>query len=96
MQIINLGNLNRAVGLLTDTYSTWIVGGHHYDWTNNEINLGPPVGPAVIESDVYTRDFLYGRLELVIESGIYPNPFDYRIWVNGNIVEEWDFPYHYP
>ena len=91
-----LGDLYRAVALLTNTYSTWIPGGHHYNWTANEINLGPPLGPTQIAGNVYTRDFKYGRIELIIESGTYPNPFDYRIWVNGNIVEEWDLPYHFP
>lgn len=96
LQTINLGDHYRVVALLTDTYTTWIAGGHHYDWTGNEINLGPPLGSTQIDGDTYTRDFRYGRVELIIESGTYPNPFDYRIWVNGTLVEEWNFPYHFP
>jgi hypothetical protein len=91
------GNIDRVAGLLTDTYATWNQPNvHTFDWTDNDISLGRPLGPAVIEGNIYSRDFYYGRLEMDMGSGQHPNPFSYRIWVNGTLVEEFDLPYHFP
>jgi hypothetical protein len=92
-----LGNIHRVAGLLSDTYATWNPPNvHTYAWTDNDISLGRPLGPAVINGDIYTREFYYGRLEMHMENGNHPNPFSYRIWVNGTLVEELDIPYHFP
>lgn len=97
MTQLSLGNQYRAIGLLAGTYAAWCsndVWG--YGWTNVDISLGPPLGPPVISGDHYTRDFRHGRIELIMETGIYPDPFDYTIEVNGRIVEQWARPYHFP
>ena len=94
---LNLGDSYRAVGLLTDCYSSWNShGSHTFGFTENDINLGAPLGPTVINGDVYTRDFEFGKVELTLTNGYYPNPHNYKIWVNGTIVEELAIPYHYP
>jgi len=93
---INHGNSFRAVGLLTGCYSVWNRGTTSYGWTDNDINLGQPVGPTVIDGDVYTRDFDFGRLELILTSGNYPNPYDYTIWIHKVLVEQLAIPYHFP
>lgn len=92
-----LGNLFRAIGLLTGVYAAWNPGGiWGYGWTNVDISLGPALGPATIDGNSYTRDFRYGRIELLMDSGMHPDPFDYTIRVNGRIVEQWARPYHFP
>jgi len=92
-----LGNLFRAIGLLAGTYSAWNPGGiWGYGWTNVDISLGPALGPPVINGDYYARDFRYGRIELIMDSGLHPDPFDYTIWVNGRMAEQWARPYHFP
>ena len=67
---VSYGNLYRAVGLLTDVFSTWIPGNHHYAWPDQEFNLGPPLGPTVVDGDDYSREFRYGRVELTMETGM--------------------------
>ncbi len=95
--LINLGNLYRVVGLLTGNYSSWLPGGgHHYDWTNVEINLGDPLSPTVITGNHYFRQYQYGTVDLHMESGTYPNPFRYEIKINGRVVDAFDMPYHFP
>jgi hypothetical protein len=93
---LNLGDSYRAVGLLTDCYSVWNRGSTSYGWTENDLNLGEPLGPTLIDGNVYTREFEYGRIELIMISGQYPNPYDYTIWVHGNMAEALDIPFHYP
>jgi hypothetical protein len=95
--LLDSGNQFRVVGLLTDSYSAWLAqGAHVYRWPDNEISLGPPLGPVQIEGNVFSRDFRYGRVEMTMENGDYPDPFSYRIWVNGVLVEELNTPYHFP
>jgi hypothetical protein len=85
------------VALLTDCYSSWNShGSHTFGWTENDINLGDPIGPTMIDGGSYARDFEFGRVELIMDNGFYPNPYEYRILVNGTIVEELDIPYHFP
>jgi len=97
LQMIPLGNLFRAIGLLAGTYAAWNpTGVWGYGWPNVDISLGAPLGPPVIAYPGYSRDFEYGRIELIMGTGIHPDPFDYTIWVNGRIVEQWSRPYHFP
>lgn len=94
---VNYGNINRVVGLLTDTYATWLGNDHHhYDWPEVEINLGQPLGPTIIDGDHFFREFQYGQVDMTLKSGEYPNPFKYTIKIGNQIVEELDIPYHYP
>jgi len=92
-----LGNLYRAVGLLTGNYSTWLGdGGHNFDWPEVEFNLGQPLASTVIIGDHYFREYQYGTIDLHMGTGNYPNPFSYEIKVNGRVVEALDMPYHFP
>ncbi len=94
---INYGNLYRVAGLLTDVYTTWLkTTNHEYHWTDNEFNLGSPTGPTVIDGDFFSRDFQYGRIELTMGTGSYPNPCSYIVYINGVVVEEFDLPFHFP
>jgi hypothetical protein len=97
---ISLGNVFRAVALITDTYSSWNDSGttfdYSYGWPDQDISLGEALGPPVFEGDFIRRDFEYGKVELEWNDGAYPNSFDYRIWVLGQLVEELSIPFHYP
>lgn len=94
---INLGNQFRVVALLSDGYSAWCPGSNwNYGWTNVDVSLGEPLGPTVIDGIYYSRDFKYGRVEMIMDNGYHPDPFDYTIRVNGRIVEQWARPYHFP
>ncbi|MFH1844116.1 MAG: hypothetical protein ABIF77_12995 [bacterium] len=94
---LNLGNIFRVAALLTDTYAAWNdIEWHQYAWPDNMISLGEPIAPTVVVGNVYTREFEYGRLEMLMESGNHPNPYSYHIWVNGALVERLDVPYHFP
>lgn len=91
------GDVYRVVALFTDIYSAWLdAGSHTYSWPDVEINLGQPLGPTVIEGANYSREFEHGTVEMVMESGAYPNPFRYVIKCNGVVVEELNIPYHFP
>ena len=99
-QIIT-GDKFRAVSLLADTYSSWnsTPDGNQrptYHWTSHDISLGQPLGPTVFEDQFIRREFQYGRVEIEMGSGAYPNPFDYRIWLRGELVSERAVPLHTP
>ena len=99
---ISTGNQFRAVALLIDgCYSSWnshagSSGIHSYGWPDQEISLGPPLGPPVFAGDFIRRDFQYGQVEVEMKSGNHPNPFHYRIWELGQLVEMLGVPYIYP
>ncbi len=98
---IDLGNQFRAVSMMVDGYACWAsttssTFDYRYGWTKNNISLGLPLGPVTFEGDFMRREFQYGRVEIEMTSGGYPNPFDYRIWALGKLVEELSIPYHYP
>jgi hypothetical protein len=94
---INYGNMFRVAGLLTGVYTTWLTTtNHNYHWTDNELNLGLPTGPTVIDGVHFSREFQYGRIELTMETGASPKPCSYVVYINGVVVEEFDPPYHFP
>lgn len=96
-QPIIWGDLFRAVALLTDVYSTWLTStNHRYSWPDLEINLGDPVGATVIDGDHLWREFQHGRVDLVLDTGAYPNPLSFEIHLNGVLVQAFDLPFHYP
>ncbi len=101
VQQLILGDVFRAVAMVADCYSSWHTNdlspySNTYAWTGNDISVGQPLGPPTFEGAFIRRDFQYGRVEIEMKSGAYPNPFDYRIWALGQIVEELAIPYHYP
>ncbi|MBK7046973.1 MAG: hypothetical protein IPH48_10775 [bacterium] len=92
-----LGDVFRAVALLTDSYSCWLESGeHNYAYPKQDISLGPPLGPTEIAGNVYTRQFKYGSVKVTMGSGAYPNPFAYEIKINGRVVQALAIPYHFP
>jgi len=98
---LNNGNQYRAAALVTDTYVSWNTNdvntfSNTYSWTDNDISLGPAVGPATFTGEFIRRDFQYGRLEIEMTSGWAPDPYDYRIWSLGQLVEELRIPFHFP
>lgn len=94
---LEMGDVFRAVALLTDTYSCWLSGGQHlYGFPGVPINLGPPLGPTESSGNVHTRQFKYGSVKVTMGTGAYPNPFDYEIRVNGRVVQMLDIPFHFP
>ena len=95
---LNPGDSFRAVSLLIDgCYPVWDdFVDHLFGWPDVVHSLGAPLGPTRIEGDVFTREFTYGDVRLDMGSGAWPNPFNFRIRINGNVVEELAIPYHFP
>jgi len=98
---INTGDKFRAIALLGDFYSSWTSGETSqgslvYGWSSTDISLGQALGPPVFEAPFIRRDFQYGKVEIEMTSGRYPDPFDYRIWLLGELVSELAIPYHTP
>lgn len=95
------GDKFRAIALMGDFYASWNgtdfgQGSSIYGWSSHDISLGQPLGPAAFESPFIRREFQYGRVEIEMTSGRYPDPFDYRIWALGKLVSELAIPYHTP
>lgn len=96
------GNQFRAVAMLLDgALASWnshagSTGIHTYGYPDQDICIGEPLGPPSFEDNFIRRDFQYGRVEIEMRSGAYPNPFHYRIWALGQLVEELSIPYHFP
>ena len=95
------GNQWRAVAMLMDGYASWnshdgSTFSYTYGWTDNDICVGEPLGPPVYDGNFIRRDFQFGRIELEWKTGRYPDPFNYRIWSLGELVEELAVPYHFP
>jgi hypothetical protein len=95
------GDKFRAVSLVTDTFASWNSNPDGnlkpvYNWTSHDVSLGQPLGPPVFSGPFIRRDFQYGKVEIEITSGKYPNSIDYRIWSLGKLVSELDIPYHTP
>jgi hypothetical protein len=99
-QIIT-GDQFRAVSLLTGAYASWNTNANGsrdpvYNWTPRDVTMGAPLGEPVFAGNIIRREFEYGRLELRMLSGSYPNPFSYWIWSLGEVVSRLDAPYHTP
>ncbi|MEN8007208.1 MAG: hypothetical protein ABFS42_09345 [Candidatus Krumholzibacteriota bacterium] len=95
------GDKFRAIALLGDFYASWNSGESGqgslvYGWSSHDISLGQPLGPAVFAPPFIRRDFQYGQVEIEMTGGRYPDPFDYRIWLQGNLVSELAIPRHTP
>jgi len=92
------GRQLRVVALLFDgILPVWdSSGNHHYDWPENPVSLGHPLGETVIEGNDYSRDFEFGRVEMTMTSGSMPNPFNYTIWCNGVVIESMALPSVFP
>lgn len=99
--LLQTGNQFRVVAMLMDGYASWNTESgstfnYIYGWTNNEICVGDPLGPPVYDGEFIRRDFEYGRVELEWKTGRYPDPFKYKVWSLGQLVEELRVPYHFP
>ncbi|MBK8167102.1 MAG: hypothetical protein IPK64_14275 [bacterium] len=101
LTLLQTGNQFRVVAMLMDGYAAWnshdgSTFSYTYGWTDNDICVGEPVGPPVHDGDFIRRDFQYGRVELEWKTGRYPDPFNYRVWSLGQLVEELSVPYRFP
>lgn len=99
--MIRTGNQFRAVALLVDGFACWnshdgTTFSYTYGAPEQNINLGQPLGAPSFEDNFIRREFQFGKVELEMGSGTYPNPFDYRIWCLGQLVEVLAIPYHSP
>lgn len=98
---LRTGNQFRVIATLIDGFACWnshdaSTFSYTYGWPEQDINLGPPLGPATFTDNFIRRDFQFGKVELEMDLGYWPNPFNYRIWCLGQLVEELAVPYHYP
>ncbi|MBK6900579.1 MAG: hypothetical protein IPH09_15450 [bacterium] len=95
---LNPGDSFRAVSLLIDgCYPVWDDFGEHlFGWPDVVHSLGAPLGPTAIQGNIFTRNYAHGDVRLEMVSGVWPNPFTYRIRLNGRVVEELALPYHTP
>lgn len=95
---LDSGDFFRVLGFLIDgVYPIWDPNDAYTEvWPANPLNLGDPVGPTQIVGDVFTREFTYGDVWMELKGGDWPDPFRYRITLNGNVIEELDVPYHFP
>jgi hypothetical protein len=98
---LQTGNQFRVLAMLMDGYAAWNTQdgstfSYTYGWPANSICVGDPTGPPVYDGNFIRRDFQYGRVELEWKTGRYPDPFKYKIWSLGQIVEELRVPYHFP
>ena len=98
IQDLLTGDQFRVMGLLLDgIYPIWNADGVlDMFWPENVFDLGEPLGPTVVDGDVYTRLFRYGDVRMVMGGGDWPDPFDYEIRVNGMLVQSFALPYHFP
>lgn len=95
------GNQFRLVAMLMDGYASWNTQdgssfSYTYGWTDNDICVGEPLGPPVYDGNFIRRDFQYGRVELEWKTGRYPDPFKYKVWSLGQLVEHLAIPVHFP
>ena len=95
------GNQYRVVAMLMDGYAAWnsqdgSTFSYTYGWTDNDISIGEPTGPPVYDGEFIRRDFQYGRVELEWKTGRYPDPFKYKVWALGQLVESLAVPVHFP
>jgi hypothetical protein len=94
---LNLGDVNRAVALLTDVVVCYLNPGVvEGNWPDVEIDLGTPLGGVVCAGDTLRREFTRGRVEVVMKSGSFPIPFDYAVWQDGALVQRLACPRHFP
>ncbi len=101
IKLLLTGNQFRVVAMLMDGYASWNTESgstfsYIYGWTDNDICVGEPLGPPVYDGNFIRRDFQYGRVELEWKNGSYPDPFKYKVWSLGQLVEELRVPYHFP
>lgn len=92
-----LGDINRAVALLTDATACYHDDGQiHYGWPTVPLDLGPALGGVAREGDTFTRAFARGSITVTLTSGSYPLPFNYEIVQDGVVVQALQYPRHVP
>jgi len=94
---LSLGDINRAVALLTDCTSIYHFDGKYiYGWPDVDIRLGEPLGGVVFTDRMITRQFENGRVSITMTTGEVPIPFDYEIVQDGEVVQSLSLPTHFP
>lgn len=103
MRPVDLGNVNRAIAMLTDAAPVHfdLTGAHHAGIPEVEINLGEPLGGVIIEGDSFQRLFDYGSVTVTMGTGAYPLGLSYvikRHLPGGGeaVIEELRTGYMYP
>ncbi len=93
-QYVDGGRLARAVAMLTDGVSITFqgFGVHDAGIPSVEYNLGPALGGVTIEGDTYTRQFRDGSIELIMRTGEFPFPFDFRVYRRGELIDQSQYP----
>jgi hypothetical protein len=96
---LDLGDVNRAVALLTDATVTHydLTGEHHAGLPSVEIELGAPVGGVSVAGNIYRREFERGNVTLSLGTGTYPSGFSF--WISNSdslVVQEMSPSYIYP
>lgn len=78
---LNLGDMHRAIALLTGSTVIHydLTGEHHAGLPDVEVNLGEPLGGVSIDGNVYTRQFVGGKVTLTMGTGTYPMGYSFRI-----------------
>lgn len=99
--LLQTGNQFRVVAMLMGGYASWnshdgSTFSYTYGWPDVDICVGEPIGPPVYDGNFIRRDFQYGRIELEWKTGMYPDPFKYKVWSLGQLVESLAVPVHFP
>lgn len=78
-------DLNRAIGLLAGCLSVYYPGtSYRYGWPAVDVDLGMPLGEAVQDGDLYTREFENGRVVLSFDEAAATVPFQFAIVEDGD------------
>ena len=98
LRTLDLGDVNRAIALLTDCYAV------HYDLSGHrvvglptvDLNLGRPLAETTIDGNTYEREFENGQIRLEIHEAGAVFPVSFEIVQGGAVVQKMDLPYMYP
>ena len=95
---LDLGDVNRAIALITDCYAV------HYHSSGHRIvgipevepDLGRPLGQVTIDGNVYHREFENGHVEVVVNEAGAPFPVSFEIVQDDSLLQQMDLPFMYP
>ncbi|MFH1844953.1 MAG: putative glycoside hydrolase [bacterium] len=94
---LNLGDINRAVALLTDCTSIYHFDGKYiYGWPDVDLKLGKALGGVVFDDRTITRQFERGQVSITMTTGDPPIPFNYEIVQDDEVVQSLAYPTHFP
>lgn len=96
--VVDFGDINRAIALLADCTSV------HYDLSGLHrtgvpsvwLDLGPALGPTVVDGRRYSREFANGQVVVNLTEPGAPFPVSFEIEQDGEIVQEFSIPTIHP